>query len=461
MGEPIEADLVFELLAGLVARSLVVAERDRPETRYRLLETIREYGEERLAEHEETEILRARHAEYYTELAAMLSADMRGPHQMEAGRRLLAEHENLLAAMNHAIDTDNVDVALRLLRAATGTAGAQVGYELRLPVDPILELTGAFEHPLYPYGLAFAAIRTAQRGDLEAAETLCEQALDAQQRLGADDLELLIDVFVTATRAAIVYVSGAVHDAAVHLDRNLELVRPTGDLAWIASVLYGAATFHAMAGDSRRGHTTRHGRPRPRSSRRASPPHHLEPCRARRRARRAGPRAGRALLRESIQLRASLEYENWAELTQAVLISARLNDWPLTLELASPSIRHLHWTGNRPLLAATFNLVARAVTPTAADSAAVLQGAARSMTPAPPPAAPTTTGPTSDASQARPPGPASFVAELRRETTGLLRDALGEQRLHVLRAEGETMSTDDAVAYALNAITHAELDHDT
>ena len=54
-GEPIEAGVVFELLAGLVARSLVVAERDRPETRYRLLETIREYGEERLAEHDETE----------------------------------------------------------------------------------------------------------------------------------------------------------------------------------------------------------------------------------------------------------------------------------------------------------------------------------------------------------------------------------------------------------------------
>ena len=48
-----------ELLAGLVARSLVVAERDGPETRYRLLETIREYGEERLAEHGETEAVRA------------------------------------------------------------------------------------------------------------------------------------------------------------------------------------------------------------------------------------------------------------------------------------------------------------------------------------------------------------------------------------------------------------------
>jgi NAD(P)-dependent dehydrogenase (short-subunit alcohol dehydrogenase family) len=104
-------------------------------------------------------------------------------------------------------------------------------------------------------------------------------------------------------------------------------------------------------------------------------------------------------------------------------------------------------------------IVVRAITRTAADSAAVLQGAARGMIPAPP-AARTTTSPTSDASQTRAPSPASFVAELRRETTGLLRDALGEQRLHALRAEGQAMSTDDAVAYALNAIAHAQLNHD-
>ena len=86
-GEPIEADLVFELLAGLVARSLVVADRDRPETRYRLLETIREYGEERLAEHEETEILRARHAEYYTELRrhALRGHERSAPDRKPAG----------------------------------------------------------------------------------------------------------------------------------------------------------------------------------------------------------------------------------------------------------------------------------------------------------------------------------------------------------------------------------------
>src|SRR5262249_48599736 len=172
------------------------------------------------------------------------------------------------------------------------------------------------------------------------------------------------------------------------------------------------------------------------------------------------PERARDLLRESIQLRASLDYENWAELTQAMLISARLKDWPLTLELASPSIRHLHWSGNRPLLATIFNLVARAVTPTAPAPAAVPQGAARSSPPAVPPPPPTTPGPPSDGARARPPVPASFVTELRRETTAMLRDALGEQRLRLLRSEGEAMSSDDAVAYALNAITHAQRNAD-
>src|SRR5262249_47791652 len=61
-GDAVEREAVMDLVAGLVARSLVVAEDHRVGTRYRLLETIRQYGEERLAEWGETEILRIRHA---------------------------------------------------------------------------------------------------------------------------------------------------------------------------------------------------------------------------------------------------------------------------------------------------------------------------------------------------------------------------------------------------------------
>jgi predicted ATPase len=63
---------LFGLLAGLVDRSLVVADRDGPDTRYRLLETIREYGEERLADYAETETVGYRHARHYAELSRVL-----------------------------------------------------------------------------------------------------------------------------------------------------------------------------------------------------------------------------------------------------------------------------------------------------------------------------------------------------------------------------------------------------
>lgn len=61
-GEGIDTDAVFDLLASLVARSLVVAEERGLETRYRLLETIRQYGEQRLDAGGGTERWRARHA---------------------------------------------------------------------------------------------------------------------------------------------------------------------------------------------------------------------------------------------------------------------------------------------------------------------------------------------------------------------------------------------------------------
>ena len=47
------------------------------------------------------------------------------------------------------------------------------------------------------------------------------------------------------------------------------------------------------------------------------------------------------------------------------------------------------------------------------------------------------------------------MTELRRQTTTALRNALGEMRLHQLRAEGEAMDDAHAVAYALEAISRA------
>jgi predicted ATPase/class 3 adenylate cyclase len=96
-GDPVDRGAVFPALRGLVGKSLVVAERDHPETRYRLLETIREYAEERLAETGETGEVRTRHAWSCVQFARRTSADLFGARHVDAERRLRAEGDNFMA----------------------------------------------------------------------------------------------------------------------------------------------------------------------------------------------------------------------------------------------------------------------------------------------------------------------------------------------------------------------------
>ena len=106
-GDPIVGRAVLGLLTDLVARSLVVADRGGLDTRYRLLETIREYSEERLIEHGEIDALRDRHARYYADFApadlrrSLGSGTDRREHAVECRRR---EHPRRVRARDrHAM----------------------------------------------------------------------------------------------------------------------------------------------------------------------------------------------------------------------------------------------------------------------------------------------------------------------------------------------------------------------
>src|SRR5215212_4485471 len=103
-GEGIDPDTVLELLARLVARSLVVAEERGLETRYRLLETIRQHGEERLDEAGGTERWRARHADYYVSVLQQIRHHERR-EQVYWAVRLSAEQDNLLAAWSWSLSS--------------------------------------------------------------------------------------------------------------------------------------------------------------------------------------------------------------------------------------------------------------------------------------------------------------------------------------------------------------------
>ncbi|MEV6603631.1 BTAD domain-containing putative transcriptional regulator [Kutzneria sp. NPDC051319] len=98
---------VREQLADLVDRSLLQLNPDTG--RYRMLETIREYGQENLGPE-----VRDRAARYFVELVARNDPLLRGPDQLEALRVLRAEYDNVLAALRHLCDIADADGAVGL-----------------------------------------------------------------------------------------------------------------------------------------------------------------------------------------------------------------------------------------------------------------------------------------------------------------------------------------------------------
>ena len=104
-----EADV--DLLGALVDKSLLVLTGDR----YRMLETIREYGRQRLEEAGETEQLRLAHARYLLDLAGTAEPELRRADQLTWLRRLGAEHDNLQAAIRAAIDGRDAATARALV----------------------------------------------------------------------------------------------------------------------------------------------------------------------------------------------------------------------------------------------------------------------------------------------------------------------------------------------------------
>jgi hypothetical protein len=167
------------------------------------------------------------------------------------------------------------------------------------------------------------------------------------------------------------------------------------------------------------------------------------------------PQRARGLLEEGLALRQNRDIESVIEVTHGTLIAASMRDWPLALQLADRSIRHLKWGGERAWLAGILNVVARGVVQTDIEAAARLQGAARRITVQVAAARP---GDVVDAGVMTPHGPSaefSMITDLRRQTSALLHEALDQERLRQLRADGEAMDSDQAATYALEAIRQA------
>ena len=102
-GDGITPNDIDDLIAALVDKSVLARESCDGRARYRLLETIRQYGAELLALSGEEDALGVRHRDYYLHLAQQAQADWFSPRQLEWIRRLRDENANLRVAVDFSL----------------------------------------------------------------------------------------------------------------------------------------------------------------------------------------------------------------------------------------------------------------------------------------------------------------------------------------------------------------------
>ncbi|WP_192909673.1 ATP-binding protein [Gandjariella thermophila] len=117
-GGDIHAEAVLDLVNGLIDKSVLLREEHGGQARYRLLDTVRQFGLERLRETGEEAELRRRHRNWYLNLARQGDAEWFGPHQVAWFTRLRRDHANLRAALSYCLSTPG-EVRAGLRMAAT------------------------------------------------------------------------------------------------------------------------------------------------------------------------------------------------------------------------------------------------------------------------------------------------------------------------------------------------------
>jgi predicted ATPase/Tfp pilus assembly protein PilF len=245
-GDGVAAEEVLELLGHLVDKSLVLAEEQRGEAWYRLLETIHQYGQEELHGSREEAELRVRHRDWYVALAERAEPELQGPEQGEWLERLEREHDNLRAAVDMSIETGEAEAGLRLGGALSGFWDGR-GYlsEGRERLAALVRLEPASRTAPRAKALNGAGVLACRQGEYTAARARHEESLSIYRKLG-DKLGVATSLhklgFVTNLQ-------GGPSEARSLFEESLAIFRELGDEHGIANSLRNLGNVASCQGD--------------------------------------------------------------------------------------------------------------------------------------------------------------------------------------------------------------------
>jgi non-specific serine/threonine protein kinase len=252
---PLAPEDVLDLLTSLVDKSLVLTDEHKGRTRYKMLETIRDYAREKLAQRNEYAATAARHCNHYFSMAKLANHHMLGHEQAEWTRRMESELDNSRAAIALALASGvdsvvaiKIEVALQNFRTLRGyaTEGRRnVHAALALPAVQASDMARA--HALY----VGAALATSQ-GDYTEARGMLEQCLVLRRQQGDP-----VDLAGTLSTLSWVRVhEGNALQARDYEEEALALFRRLGDQKGEAIGLQHLGEIHRQLADD--GSASRH-----------------------------------------------------------------------------------------------------------------------------------------------------------------------------------------------------------
>ena len=175
---------VLDLLDSLVRRSMLVADERDGATRYRLLETIRQFGADRLEEAGDAEAARAAHLRWCREFMADASAGLRGPDGQAWVSRLDRELDNWRAGIGYAIESSDLDALADLFGSIPTLPlyGTRAGSAFAAAAADALAAVGEPDHAAGAALLALAGYEQYLRADYAGAVATGHRACRVAER---------------------------------------------------------------------------------------------------------------------------------------------------------------------------------------------------------------------------------------------------------------------------------------
>ncbi|MFI5047835.1 MAG: ATP-binding protein [Acidimicrobiia bacterium] len=234
---------VVDVVGHLVDKSLVVADAGGDgRLRYRMLESIRQYAQERLEASGNLETVRARHAAYYVSLAEAAGPGLRSRDQLEWASRMAQETDNLRTVLDWAIETGSPDLALRMV-APLAVSGIPIGFSALDWAETAIGIPGAPACLLFPDVASWAVWSATLRGDFALADEFAAQVDEFEAARGERSPS------AARSRTTLAFFRGEFDQAVLLSEEWVALARARGEPFELANALLMLSGAHRFRGE--------------------------------------------------------------------------------------------------------------------------------------------------------------------------------------------------------------------